>query len=102
MIPPKLSVFTNIGKNLAETLQFEDLPVKNFFLFYYVHIFVEKNLELVANAFFMNVEEKNQQHFAEKSFSVFEGAPFKSFEHTKTFFPQKVFNFVVNIHKKCI
>ena len=34
----------------------------------------------------MNVEKKNLKHFAEKSFSVFKGAPFKSFEHTKTFF----------------
>ena len=29
----------------------------------------------------------------EISLSVFEGAPFKHFEHTKTFFPQNVFNF---------
>ena len=40
-----------IGENFAERLQFEDLAVKNFFLFYYVHIFV-KNLELVSNVFF--------------------------------------------------
>ena len=32
---------TNIGKNCAETLQFEDFAVKNVFLFYYVHIFVK-------------------------------------------------------------
>ena len=42
MTPPKEGVFTNIGKNFAETLQFEDLAVINFFLFYYVHIFVKK------------------------------------------------------------
>jgi hypothetical protein len=40
MMSPKKSVFTNIGKHFAETLQFEDLVVKNFFLFYYVYIFV--------------------------------------------------------------
>ena len=28
-----------------------------------------------------------------KSFSVFEGSPVKPFKHTKTFFPQNVFNF---------
>ena len=33
----------------------------------------------------MNVEEKKLKHFADKSFSVFEGAPFKSFEHAMTF-----------------
>ena len=47
MTPPKEGVFTNIGKNIAETLQFEDLAVKFFFfffLFYYVHIFVKKIL----------------------------------------------------------
>ena len=42
MTPPKEGVFTNIGKNFAETLQFEDLAVINFFLFYYVYIFVKK------------------------------------------------------------
>ena len=30
--------------------------------------------------------KKFKKHFEEKSFSVFEGAPFKSCEHTKTFF----------------
>ena len=42
MTPPKESVFTNIGKNFAETLQIEDLAIKNVFLFYYAHIFVKK------------------------------------------------------------
>ena len=43
-------VSTNIGQNFAETLQFKDLAVKIFFLFYYVHIFLkEKNLELLSN-----------------------------------------------------
>ena len=42
MTPPKEGVFTNIGKNFAETLQIENLAVKNVFLFYYVHIFVKK------------------------------------------------------------
>ena len=39
----------------------------------------------------MNVE-KIFFLIAEKSFSVFEGAPFKLFKHTKTFFPQNAFN----------
>jgi hypothetical protein len=43
MSPPKYSIFTKIGKNFAATLQFEDLVVKNVFLFYYVHIFVKKS-----------------------------------------------------------
>ena len=41
--PLKQGVSTNIGKNFAETLQFEDLEVNNVFLFYYVHIFVKKS-----------------------------------------------------------
>ena len=53
MIPPKLSVFTYIGKNFAATLQFEDLSINNFFLFV-------KNLELVSNAFLLNVEKKTK------------------------------------------
>ena len=40
MTPTKEGVFTSIGKNFAETLQFENLAVRNFFLFYYMHIFV--------------------------------------------------------------
>ena len=51
-------VSTNIGKKFAETLQFKDLAVKNLFLFYYVHIFVkEKNLELLSNSFFINIDK---------------------------------------------
>ena len=48
----------------------------------------------------MNVKKKLKKHFAEESFSVFKGAPFKPFEHTKTFCSLNVFNFVFNIHKK--
>ena len=33
MTPQKLGFSTNIGKKLAKTLQFEDLAVKNFFIF---------------------------------------------------------------------
>ena len=46
MTPPKKGVFTNIGKHFAETLQLQDLAVNNFFLFYYLHIFVKKVLNL--------------------------------------------------------
>ena len=42
MTPTKEGVFTNIGKNFAETLQIEDLAVKIVFIFYYMHIFGEK------------------------------------------------------------
>jgi hypothetical protein len=52
MTPPKEGVFTNIGKNFAETLQIKDLAVKNVFLFYYVHIFVKKNSEFVLKTFY--------------------------------------------------
>ena len=41
MTPPKEGVFTNIEKNFDETLKSEDLAVKNFCLFYYVHIIVK-------------------------------------------------------------
>ena len=51
MTHPKEGVFTNIGKNFAETLQIEDFSVKNVFLFYYVHIFVKKILNLYQNHF---------------------------------------------------
>ena len=45
-------VFTNIGKHFAETLQIEDLAVKNVFLFYYVHVFVKKFQNLYQKHFF--------------------------------------------------
>ena len=55
MTPPKKGVSPNIGKNFAEWLQFEDLAVKNSFSFITCIFLWEKNLELVSNAFFMNV-----------------------------------------------
>ena len=76
MTPPKQGVSTNIGQNFSETLQFEDLAIKNFFLFYHLLFCEKKKIELVSNAFFMN--EKNHRVFA-----GFKGGPF---EHTKTFF----------------
>ena len=52
---------------------------------------------MVYNAFFCNCWKKNLKKFAEKkSFSVFEGTPFKPFKHTMTFF---LFNLIFNIHK---
>ena len=51
MIPTKEGVFTDIGKNFAETLQIEDLAVENVFLFYYEHIFVKKILNLYQKHF---------------------------------------------------
>ena len=41
------AVSTNTGKTLGVTLQFENIAIRNFFLFYYVNIFSEKNLKLV-------------------------------------------------------
>ena len=52
MTPPKWGVSTNIGKSFAETLQFEDLAVKNFFLFYYMRIFVKKSLIVIKCIFY--------------------------------------------------
>ena len=71
MIPPTLR------KNFAETLQFEDLAVKNFFLFYYMHIFCEQIFNWYEMHFFM------KKHFTEKNHSVFEGLKGGPFKHTK-------------------
>ena len=76
MNPPKEGVFTNIGKNFAKTLQFEDLAVNIFFSILLGAYFCEKNSEFISKCF-MNGEEKNLKHFVEKSFSLFEGTPFK-------------------------
>ena len=95
-------VFTNIGKNFSETLQIEDLAVKNVFLFYYVHIFVKKKSEFVSKIFFMNGGKKlKKKHFVEKSFSEFEGAPLSP-SNTLWLFSAKCFSFFLNIHKNCI
>ena len=67
MTPPKEGIFTNIGKNLAETLQIEDLAVKNVFLFYYVHIFVKKILNLYQKKILW-MEEKKLETFCGKKF----------------------------------
>ena len=58
MTPPKKGVSTNIGKNFSEMLRFEDLAVKFFLSFLLRSYFCEKNLELVSNASFMNVDKK--------------------------------------------
>ena len=46
--------------------------------------------------------KKSEKYVAEKSLSVLEGFKGGSFEHTKTFFPQYVFNSFPNIHEKWI
>ena len=74
MTSSKEGVFTNIGKNFAETLQIEDLAVKNVFVFYYVQIFVKKIPNLYQKHFLW-MGGKKLKHFVEKSFSVFEGPP---------------------------
>ena len=57
MTPPKVGVFTNIGKNFAETLQIEDLAVEMSFYFT-TCIFLWKNSEFVSKTLFMNGGEK--------------------------------------------
>ena len=57
-------------------LQFKDLAVI-FLIFFYMHIFVKKNPELVRKTFFINGEKQLKKHFVDISFSVFEGAPFE-------------------------
>ena len=64
-----------------------------------MHIFVIFFLELVQNAFFINIEKQIEKKNMEKSFIVFEGAPFKLFEHTMIYFHKK-FYFFCNIHEK--
>ena len=49
-----------------------------------MHVFVKKSSIGIKCIFVINVEKKLKQ-FAENSFSVFKGAPFKPFEHTMTF-----------------
>ena len=67
LTPPEEGASTNIGQNFDETLQFEGLTVKNFFLFYYVHIFVKKKSWIGILCIFHECwEKKNQKHFAEK------------------------------------
>ena len=56
--PPKQGFSTNIGKNFAETLQFEDLAVKNFFLCYYDNIFVKKILNWYEMHFLWMLKKK--------------------------------------------
>ena len=71
--------------------------LQQIFLFYYVHIFVEKNLELESNEFFIfffliiNI--------LQEKVLVFLRGPFKPFEHTMNF-SAKCFNFFFNIHEK--
>ena len=50
---------------------------------------------------FHECNKKIIKHFAKKSFSVFKGAIFGIFEHTKTFFWQNVLLFFDRIHVKC-
>ena len=65
-----------------------------------MNIFGGQKHDFLLNAFFIIIDKKT--NFVEKSFSAFEGAPFKPLKHTMTFFPQNVLNLVLNIHEKCI
>ena len=100
MFPPTL------GKNFAETQQFEDLSVNYFFFFitctflcrqklisFLLHAyFCENHPELVSNAFFMNVEKKKLKTFCGKKVLVcskcLKGAPSNTLKlfSTKCFF----------------
>ena len=91
MNPPKEGIFTNIGKYFAETLQIEDLAVKNVFLFYYVDFFVKKIPNLYQKHFLW-MWKKNLKHFVEKSLSVFEGPPLSP-SNTLWLFSAKCFKF---------
>ena len=74
---------TNIGKNLAETLQFEALTLKKFLSFLLRAYFCDKRLELVSSRLSMNVE-KILKTSCGKKHSVFERFKGGPFEHTKT------------------
>ena len=65
-----------------------------------MHICVKKSWIDIKSIFY-ELWQKNLNHFVGKSFSVLEGAPFKPFRNTMTFFPLNVFIFFFNIHKKC-
>ena len=48
----------------------------------------------------MNVEKKTKKNIMlKKTVSLFEGTPFKPFEHTKTFFRKILLIFFFNIHE---
>ena len=99
MTPPNKGISTIIGNNFVELLQFEEFAVKNVFLFLLFAYFCGKHLELIPNAFFVNVEKKIKTFCRKKkTFSVFQGAPFKPFEHTMIFSAKCIFLF--NIDKK--
>ena len=45
-----------------------------------------KSLEIITNAFFMNVEKKSIKHISKKNCCVFGGAPINSYKHDKSYF----------------
>ena len=61
-------------------------------------ILMFKNLELVPNAFSMNVEEKKEKNFAEKSHSVFKGFKGAPSYTLKKFVRKVFFIFFFNIY----
>ena len=71
MTPPKEGVFTNIEKNFAETLQFEDLAV--IYIYFFTCIFLWRKSWIGIKCIFYECGKINIKHFAEKSNSVFEG-----------------------------
>ena len=58
---------------------------------------VKKNLKMIENTFFMYLDKIKIKHLAEKSFSVPNGPPPNTIEHTKTFFWPNVLLFFLLI-----
>ena len=89
---------TKIGKNFAETLQFEDLAV--IFFFFLRAYFCEQNLESVANAFFKIIERKKCKTFCGKKVLVCLKGPLLNPSNTLRIFPQNGLNFFLQHSQK--
>ena len=57
----------------------------------------------MESTLFMYLDKKKTiKHLSKKSFSVFNGLPPNTIEHTKTVFGQMFYYFVIKVHEKCI
>ena len=88
MTPPKQGISANIGKNFAQMLQFEDLAVKYFFNFQYVHIFMKQILNWHKCISYECQKNKTTKTFYGKKFQCVQRGPFQYFKHTIPIFPQ--------------
>ena len=57
---------------------------------------------MIENTFVMYLDKKIIKHLNEKSFSVFNGPPPNTIEHTKTCFGKMFYYFLIQVHEKCI